>query len=186
MFEREKKYLINDYDGYLKLKKNYIRKSLLIQWYKYNGERIRRVKSYSGVETWVKTTKKYISAEIRHEQEEVIRKPNLEELNNLEVVAKIRYFILDDPEIVIDRLLNPFRLIKYKLPFDKIKYLLEIEEKSNKIEDLNKYLKSYLKDDFKYLKQIDKENVFSNRDFAGTFEDKAEKLIIYCEDDFNG
>jgi hypothetical protein len=72
------------------------------------------------------------------------------------------------------------------MPFDHIKYLLEIEEKKQKIDDLNKYLKSYLKDDFYNLKQIDGNNIFSNKDFAGIFENSAETLIKYCEDDFNG
>jgi hypothetical protein len=186
MFEREKKFLINDYESYLKLKKNYIRKFLLIQWYKDTGERIRRIKSITGQETWINTVKTYVSKEIRHEEEVVISSPNISELDNLEVVAKIRYIILEDPEIVIDRLLNPFRLINYKMPFDHIKYLLEIEEKKQKIDDLNKYLKSYLKDDFYNLKQIDGNNIFSNKDFAGIFENSAETLIKYCEDDFNG
>ncbi len=186
MYEREKKYIINDYESYLKLKHNYLKKDLLIQWYKDTGERIRMIKTTDGNETWIKTIKKYISSEIRHEEEEVIAKPISTELNNLPVVAKIRYLILEDPEIVIDRLLNPLRIIEYKLSFDKIKYLLEIEEKYNEIEDLDKYLKIYLKDDYYSLKQIDKENLFTNRDFAGSYDSSADELIKYCKEDFNG
>lgn len=186
MFERENKYLIKDFESYLKLKKNYIRKLLLIQWYKDDGKRIRRIKSISGQETWVETIKTYVSKEIRNEEEKIIPTPDARELDNLEVVAKIRYFVLDDPEIIVDRLLNPFNLINYKISFDNIKYLLEIEEKKNNIEDLNIFLKTYLKEDFKKLKQIDKENMLSNKDFAGFFKCSTEKLIEYCENDFNG
>ena len=186
MFEMEKKYIITNYESYLKLKKEYIKKDLLIQWYADNGERIRRIVSYSGDETWIKTVKTYISEELRREEEEVIQKPNLLNLNKMPVVAKVRYLILSDPEIIIDRLLNPFRLIDYQKNFDKIKYLLEIEEKNNKIDDLNNYLKIFLKDNYDTLEQVDKENLFTNKDFAGKYDCDAKQLIKYCEEDYYG
>ncbi|KAF2961314.1 hypothetical protein [Fervidobacterium sp. 2310opik-2] len=148
MIEREWKYIISDSSEIIKLKKIAYKKIGIVQWYLKNEEseeervRLELIPQKTGImKKWTRTTKvKTNNALEREEREETIF-PNDELVNTLfdyPLVAKLRYFISDDPEITLDEYIE----FKDKLKYDIEHYhILEVEEKSTRVnfDDLKLY-----------------------------------------------
>ncbi|BBE31995.1 hypothetical protein OSSY52_21360 [Tepiditoga spiralis] len=139
MIEKEKKYILNE-KNFKRLIKNAIKYSVIIQWYNEKNERI-RVEILNNEELWTKNIKIPLNELKRIEKEYKISKPNMDSLKDFKVVIKKRYYLFFDPEIIIDEILNPKNSIKYK-NYEKIRYLLEIEEKSKRIDSFDNYIKN--------------------------------------------
>lgn len=166
MIERERKYIFTNYFLFLNLKRKAIKKIKIIQFYNDKNERYRL---NLNEDIWIYNQKKYISYEKRFEKENIINNDKINDLklSNSKCVAKYRYILNEDPEIVLDEIKNIDNILNYK---KNLKYILEIEEKNIYIKDLDDYLKNYLMDDYNYLKDVTNLKEFSNINFASNFD----------------
>ncbi|AEX85302.1 hypothetical protein Marpi_0886 [Marinitoga piezophila KA3] len=161
--EIERKYIISN-DESEELIKKAIKKIGIVQWYirddineieRYRLSIIKNNKDYDYKWTYAYKANTKIAHE-KIEKERVEKPQELENLIKYKMVAKIRYMINDNPEIVVDEFVD-FNKIRYNI---EEKFLLEIEmkeEKKYKKEDFEEVLKKFdietIKDvteDFKY------------------------------------
>lgn len=165
--ENEKKYRIKSEYTFKKIISKSFQKSLIFQWYDENGVRTRLEKK-NIEEIWTLNIKKELEKGIREEEEKPLnsKEVNLDKLKSQRMVIKNRYLLNSDPEIIVDEILNPNNCIKYKKALSEIKYLLEIEEKSKKV-DLDKFLRVFLGEPYKDLEDLTYQDGYNNSDFAG-------------------
>jgi hypothetical protein len=168
--EKERKFKIKSQTVFKKLISQSLNKTLIVQWYDNQGLRTRLEKFSDDNEIWTLNYKKEIAKGIREEEEKIIKKDcvNIEVLKNQRMVMKYRYLLNQDPEIVIDELLNPNNCINYRKELKEIKYLLEIEEKSKNI-NLDSYLKDFLGKLYFDLEDLTYKEGYNNSDFAGEY-----------------
>ncbi|HOO75068.1 MAG TPA: hypothetical protein PLS66_07230 [Tepiditoga sp.] len=180
-YEKELKYTLSE-KIFLILKEKSIKKIQIAQWYMNDNTRL-RLELYNGNKKWLKTSKKRINNLLREESEEEVHpdKIDSEDLKNHSVVLKYRYIISYEPEIITDEIINLSGRIIYNTDYQKIKYLLEIEEKSNPIENLEKYLFNYLKNLYninsKELNPVYNDFRFNNSYFAGKGIYDTDKIL---------
>lgn len=175
--EREKKFRIPDYYIFKELISKSKEISLIIQWYDRKGRRTRLEKK-NNKEIWTTNIKKEIEKGLREEIEYVINpeKVDIEDMKNQRMVIKNRYILNYDPEVVVDEILNPDNCINYKKDLSEIRYLLEIEEKFEKV-DLESFLKDFLQDLYYELEDLTYLEGYNNSDFAGTHNCNLQKIV---------
>ncbi|MBM7560455.1 hypothetical protein [Marinitoga litoralis] len=140
MLEKEWKYFIKDETEISKIKEN-SKKVGIIQWYLKSDEnkeeriRLELIPQRTGImKKWIKTIKeKTDDPEVRIEDENTFlpKSEDIHKLYHSPVVLKIRYIYNDDPEIVLDEYFEIKDLLEYDI---KEKYILEVEEKSKKVD----------------------------------------------------
>jgi hypothetical protein len=137
------------------------KKAGILQWYDlFNNVRYRLqiVLEKSGFGyIWIKTIKRSTSnSEIRYEHEEILnpRELSISDFEDLPFVLKVRYFLKDDPEVVIDEFLTDMH--RQQLP--DTRYFLEMELKSS--EDCKHFVS--LEKEYKLTKI---QNVTANRKY---------------------
>uniref|UniRef100_A0A7C4VTM0 CYTH domain-containing protein n=1 Tax=Fervidobacterium thailandense TaxID=1008305 RepID=A0A7C4VTM0_9BACT len=158
MLEREWKFLVRR-DELRRLQESVekpIRKTVgIVQWYfpaedKSTEKRLRLeiMKQQTGMLTrWILTEKVNTDdSSVRFETERFVEPSEelLNEIKSAKVVVKQRYFLCEDPEVVIDEFLS-FGDIKYEFNSENI-LLLEVEEKSQNIgnpEDVKELLMKF-------------------------------------------
>ncbi|ODN30758.1 hypothetical protein [Fervidobacterium thailandense] len=200
MLEREWKFLLHK-DELEKLQESVeklIRKEIgIVQWYLPTDRedtekrlRLEIVKQPTGMLTrWILTEKMDTDdPAVRLETERFVEpsEETLRELRNARVVVKQRYFLSEDPEIVIDEFLTPGD-IRYDFDFENLA-VLEVEEKSLKIdteEDLKGLLARLGISGAKLLEGNDIER-FKNKNLAVTTSLDPFEIVEYLKNRLMG
>ncbi|PNR87489.1 hypothetical protein HWHPT5561_09400 [Petrotoga sp. HWH.PT.55.6.1] len=186
-YEVEKKYLLNQstFNNLLKSKKH--SKVGIIQWYVSDSEDTRYRLTIKKLPTgfyqeWTYTSKSS-GLEEREEIErsvspqEIAEKWNL--LKSFKMVAKIRYILQKNPEIVIDEFLKPF---EHQLAVKDLEYLMEVEEKGEvKKKDFNEYLKDNDYPVENFIEVNDNFEKYKNKNLATKFEVKDKSVFDIIE-----
>jgi hypothetical protein len=180
MIEIERKYIIKSKKLFDSLVKKSFKKILIAQWYDFN-ERYRLVFDCNK-KIWTKNSKIEISKEKRIEEEEKINETeiNFDNLSKRRVVVKERFFINNDPEIIIDNLINLNNKIYYLKPFEEIQHLLEIEQKSIPIDDFENELKK-ITNSLEDIKEVTFLDGYNNAEFAGKTDLSPREIIKTLE-----
>jgi hypothetical protein len=180
MIEIERKYIIKSKKLFDNLVNKSFKRILIAQWYDYN-ERYRLVFDFKN-KTWTKNSKIEISKEKRIEAEEEINETeiNFDNLSKRRVVVKERFFLNNDPEIIIDNLFNLNNRINYLKPFEEIHYLLEIEQKNISINNFNNELLK-ITNSLTDIEEVTFLDGYNNAEFAGNTDLSPEEIIKKLE-----
>jgi hypothetical protein len=185
--EVEKKYLLNEstFNKILQSKKH--SKVGIVQWYINDEEDARYRLTLKKLPTgffqeWTYTSKSS-DLEEREEKERSVSPQEIAEkwdsLKNFRMVAKIRYVLEKDPEVVIDEFLKPF---EHQLAVKDLEYLMEVEEKGEvKKKDFYEYLKAnnYPVEDF--IEVNEDFEKYKNKNLATKFEAKDKSVFDIIE-----
>lgn len=179
MIEKEKKWILKeeDFNSLTTEKPKY----KILQYYVNNVRYRFQYDIENSIETWIKCKKVKINDTEKIEEEERILTSDLPPFifSETKILAKYRWVLNNDPELVIDKIIDIDSII---YPYPNIKYLLEVEEKMTFIKNLD----DWILDRFPYMELLDSTNTkySSNMNLAGYSSYNLDTLIYMLKNNF--